>query len=169
MGGVKPLACLVAGLSLASAASAQIEQSLVKQWGERFYLYRDAKGCALYIDYPDGRMIRLANRPSENMVYVNVVGPAWTELRPDLGKSASFTLFFKRGSMRFGQVALGQVIEDADGRFGYGGSNLGPDILVDIAHEGIMEIEPHVDEKPRPVLSFDLTGVAPAALALSVC
>jgi hypothetical protein len=145
-----------------------MEQTLMKKWEERLFLYRDPKGCALYIDYPDGRMIRVANRPAESMLYVNIVSPAWTELQEQVGKSAQFGLFFRRGSMRVGQIALGQIIEQA-GKYGYGGSNIGTDVLIDLAHEGSMEIEPYVDEKRLPTLTFDLTGIAPAIEELSYC
>lgn len=104
------------------------------------------------------------------MVYVNLVSPSWTDLKSQVGKKAQLALFFKRGSMRIGQVALGQVIgNDEDGRYGYGGSQLGQHILIDMAHEGTMEVEPTIDGKQLPILTFDLTGAAPAISELEHC
>ncbi|MAM38830.1 MAG: hypothetical protein CL949_10100 [Erythrobacter sp.] len=42
---------------------------------ELWYLYDEANSCAVYADYPDGGMFRIAYKASEEIVYVNYFSP----------------------------------------------------------------------------------------------
>jgi hypothetical protein len=164
---MKKLFCLLA-LAMSAPALAQ-PQTLMNEWDDRYYLYRDATGCVLYMEFDQGTMIRIASRPAENVLYVNITSDAFADLSSQVGSKADFGLYFKRGEMSFGYVARGQIIKGVDGRFGYGGTAVPPEMLIDLAHEGKLTVKPNIGTETKGTYLFDITGVAPAAHALGNC
>ena len=70
------LAVLGAGLSALFGTGAAAFNEEVFSDGI-YFVYRETTSCALYADYPEDTMLRVAYRPSSKTVFFAVVGPKW--------------------------------------------------------------------------------------------